>query len=86
VKVWNHLPPNKPTVGERLKLSETADETDSAEPVKHNHNYITYKVKRGDTLSGIASKFDGASVEKIRSLNGLKNGQLQPGMTIKILI
>jgi membrane-bound lytic murein transglycosylase D len=51
---------------------------------KHNQNYITYKVKRGDTLSGIAAKFDGSSVEKIRSLNGLKKGQLQPGMTIRI--
>ncbi|HAL83568.1 MAG TPA: lytic transglycosylase [Mucilaginibacter sp.] len=48
------------------------------------HNYITYKVKSGDTLSGIAAKFDGASVEKIRLLNGLKKGSLQPGMTIKI--
>ncbi|MFI5137005.1 MAG: transglycosylase SLT domain-containing protein, partial [Sphingobacteriales bacterium] len=48
------------------------------------HNYIIYKVKRGDTLSGIAAKFDGASVEKIRLLNGLKKGSLQPGMTIKI--
>ncbi len=58
--------------------------TPSYHKVLRGHNYITYKVKRGDTLSGIAAKFDGASVEKIRSLNGLKRGQLQPGMTIRI--
>jgi membrane-bound lytic murein transglycosylase D len=48
------------------------------------HNYITYRVKRGDTLGAIALKFDGASVEKIRSLNGLTSAQLQPGMKLKI--
>jgi len=61
-----------------------AEITPSYHKVRRGHNYITYKVKRGDTLSGIAAKFDGASVEKIRSLNGLKTGQLQPGMTIRI--
>jgi len=49
-----------------------------------NHNYITYRVRRGDTLGAIALKFDGASVEKIRSLNGLTSAQLQPGMKLKI--
>jgi len=55
-----------------------------AEKRSSYHNYVTYRVKRGDTLSGIAAKFDGASAEKIRLLNGLKKGSLQPGMTIKI--
>ncbi len=84
LKAWNHLHGNKAVVGERLKLSETAGETEDKPLAKHNHNYITYKVKRGDTLSGIASRFEGASVEKIRSVNGLKKDALQPGMTIKI--
>jgi len=84
LKAWNHLHSNKAVVGQKLKLRSTGDEPDNEATPKHNHNYITYKVKRGDTLSGIASKFDGVSVEKIRSLNGLKKGQLQPGMTIKI--
>ncbi|HWZ02834.1 MAG TPA: LysM peptidoglycan-binding domain-containing protein [Mucilaginibacter sp.] len=84
LKAWNHLHGNKAVVGQKLKLKETGDEPDNEATPKHSHNYITYKVKRGDTLSGIASKFDGASVEKIRALNGLKKGQLQPGMTIKI--
>ena len=84
LKAWNHLHGNKAVVGERLKLSETAGDTEDKPSAKHNHNYITYKVKRGDTLSGIASRFEGASVEKIRSVNRLKKGALQPGMTIKI--
>ena len=84
LKAWNHLHGNKAVVGARLKLSEPAGGTEERPSAKHNHNYISYKVKRGDTLSGIASRFEGASVEKIRSVNGLKKDALQPGMTIKI--
>jgi len=84
LKDWNHLTGNKAAVGRKLKLSETPDEPEDKPLAKHNESYITYKVKRGDTLSGIAAKFDGTSVEKIKSLNGLKKGQLQPGMTIRI--
>lgn len=51
---------------------------------KHGRHYVTYKVKAGDTLSVIASKFDGTSAASIRSLNGLGKEQLQPGMTLKI--
>jgi membrane-bound lytic murein transglycosylase D len=83
LKAWNHLHSNKAVVGQTLKVKESADEPEQ-KPEKVTHsNYVTYKVKTGDTLSGIASKFD-ANVEKIRELNGLKKGRLQPGMMIKI--
>ncbi|APB37992.1 GH25 family lysozyme [Heyndrickxia coagulans] len=36
---------------------------------------ITYTVKSGDTLSGIAAKY-GTSVSKLKSLNGIKNANL----------
>ncbi len=84
LKAWNHLHGKTVATGTRLRLSESADEPENEPSIKHAHNYITYKVKRGDTLSGIASKFEGASVERIKSLNGLKRNELQPGMTIKI--
>ena len=83
LKAWNHLHSNKAVVGQTLKVKESADEPEQ-KPEKVTHSaYVTYKVKTGDTLSGIASKFD-ANVEKIRELNGLKKGRLQPGMMIKI--
>jgi len=84
LKLWNHLHSNRAVVGQKLKLSETTDELKAKPSVKHRQNYITYKVKTGDTLSGIAAKFDGASIEKIKTENGLKKDRLQPGMTIKI--
>ncbi len=86
IKVWNHLHSNKAVVGQRLKVKEPTDEpAEKPSASKSSHrNYTTYKVKSGDTLSSIAAKFDGASVESIKSLNGLKKNRLQPGMTIKI--
>jgi membrane-bound lytic murein transglycosylase D len=83
LKVWNHLHSNKAVAGSKLRLKEGSSDEDS-EPAKKHKDYITYKVKKGDTLTGIAAKFDGTSVEKIKSLNGLRKGALQPGMTIKI--
>jgi membrane-bound lytic murein transglycosylase D len=84
IKAWNHLHSNKAVVGQKLKLREPTDVPETGASEKHNHNYITYKVKRGDTIGSIAAKFDGSSVERIRSVNGLKKGRLQPGMMIRI--
>ncbi|RYG17544.1 MAG: LysM domain-containing protein, partial [Chitinophagaceae bacterium] len=46
---------------------------------------ITYKVKPGDTLSGIAEKFEGATVANLKKANGLSKAVLQPGMLLKIV-
>jgi membrane-bound lytic murein transglycosylase D len=80
---YNENSDEKKSFHHKINKEETPNNGDGR-LAKHNQNYITYKVKRGDTLSGIAAKFDGSSVEKIRSLNGLKKNQLQPGMTIRI--
>jgi membrane-bound lytic murein transglycosylase D len=45
---------------------------------------VTYKVKRGDTLSSIAELFD-TSVAKIKTWNRLSNSQIKPGARLKIL-
>lgn len=45
---------------------------------------IEYGVQSGDTLSGIARKFD-ISVDTIKWANDLKTEQLKPGQTLKIL-
>lgn len=47
-------------------------------------SYITYTVKRGDTLSGIASKY-GTTYQKIAKDNGIKNVNLiHAGQVLKI--
>lgn len=52
--------------------------------VKKESSYVHYIVKAGDTLSGIAEKFKGLTVSKIKALNGLSNSVISPGMRLKI--
>ena len=82
LKDWNNLRSNKATPGKKLWLNDS--HMTDVEPAHATSKYITYKVKRGDTLNLIAEKFDGTTPGQIRSLNGLKHGALQPGMTLKI--
>jgi membrane-bound lytic murein transglycosylase D len=80
LKVWNNLHSYKVKKGMELRLTE---ETRAAhhQPVL---KFVTYKVRRGDTIFSIADKFDGVTVAKIKEMNGLKNSHLQPGMKLKI--
>jgi len=82
LKDWNNLHSSKATVGKKLWLNDSHEI--AGMPEKAEAKFITYKVKRGDTLSNIADKFEGTTVDSIRTLNGLKKGALQPGMTLKI--
>jgi LysM repeat protein len=44
---------------------------------------ITYTVKKGDTLSAIASRH-GSTVAKIRSANGISGSMIHPGQKLKV--
>jgi membrane-bound lytic murein transglycosylase D len=44
----------------------------------------TYTVQPGDTLWDISKKFEGLTIEKIKSLNNLNNSRLQPGQKLII--
>lgn len=47
--------------------------------------YVYYRVKRGDTLWGIARQFQGISVYKLKQLNNIRSSRsLKPGQEIKI--
>lgn len=84
LKDWNNLRSNRAVVGSRLKLTEPSAAADTPVVKKTTPRFVTYKVRPGDTLSEIADKFDGATVEQIKELNGLRKNVLQPGMTLKI--
>ncbi|MEO6850967.1 MAG: transglycosylase SLT domain-containing protein [Mucilaginibacter sp.] len=45
---------------------------------------ISYRVQPGDTLPIIVHKFEGSNVEQIKSENGLKSEDVQPGMMLMI--
>ena len=42
-----------------------------------------YKVRRGDTLSGIAVKYK-TTVSRLRSLNGIKGNRITAGKSIRV--
>jgi membrane-bound lytic murein transglycosylase D len=85
LKAWNNLHSNKAVVGKKLRMSEGVAAVAGEAPVekKAAQKYITYKVRKGDTLSTVADKFE-ASMDEIKEMNGLKKSKLQPGMMLKI--
>ncbi|HET9486065.1 MAG TPA: LysM peptidoglycan-binding domain-containing protein, partial [Chryseosolibacter sp.] len=42
----------------------------------------TYIVQPGDTLWDISKKFNGLTIEKIKTLNKLNNSKIQPGQKL----
>lgn len=83
LRAWNNLKKNTIVPGQRLKISQP-NQTGTRSPNKAAVNYVTYKVKRGDTLSGIAKKYRGATVQNIKAMNNIRTSAIKPGMTLKI--
>ncbi|MCB9476083.1 MAG: transglycosylase SLT domain-containing protein [Deltaproteobacteria bacterium] len=65
-----------------LYLSE-AQVKNIVAPPKPKPRYVYYKVKRGNTLGGIAGKYR-TSVTLIKRLNGIKGNTIRIGQTLKI--
>ena len=70
------------SVGSRA-IAERAESPSVATPAAQQ-TPITYRVKRGDTLFGIAQLFD-TTVAKIKSWNRLSSNRIAPGARLRIL-
>ena len=55
----------------------------TSKDVAGNGKPIIYKIKKGDTLGGIAQRY-GVSVSKLMSWNGLTDNKIREGKTLKI--
>lgn len=90
LKKWNNLRGNTIRVGQRLniwtKQSTRAAMVASAKPSTPVAipDSKTYVVQPGDTLWDISKKFEGLTIEKIKTLNNLSNTKLQPGQKLII--
>ena len=91
LKEWNRLSSNTIRVGQRLNVwvlpSQTAlarNSSTAAEPVAIGPDNKTYTVQPGDTLWDISRKFQGLTIEKIKTLNNLKSNELKPGQKLII--
>ncbi len=80
LKVWNRLKTSTVVPGQNIRLS--APSNTPSQPA--GNSYMSYIVKVGDTLSGIAEKFSGMTVSKIKALNGLTRSAIAPGMRLII--
>ena len=65
-------------IGDNIQLGAVCFGSGYVEP-----KYLTYTVKKGDSLYVIAKKFD-VSVDSIKRLNGLTNNFLDVGDVLKI--
>ncbi len=95
LKAWNDLSGSKIKVGAELIVEgaspAAADDartrTAGKKPVKKNApaklSYVTYSVKRGDTLERISKKFD-VAVAEIMKWNDLSTKRIKAGDKIKI--
>ena len=85
LKEWNNLKSTNLSIGQKLKVYPPAEEKSSNVTITTSDGYVIYTVKSGDNLWDIAKKFDGVTVEQIRTLNKLdKNAVLKVGQKLKI--
>jgi membrane-bound lytic murein transglycosylase D len=93
LKKWNNLRGNNIRVGQRLNIwkrgsgpgtvmaSNKSSQNISPMPITGSKTYV---VQPGDTLWDISKKFEGLTIEKIKSLNNLGNAKIQPGQKLII--
>jgi membrane-bound lytic murein transglycosylase D len=91
LRKWNNLRGNTIRVGQRLNIwqkQSTRATSVLASNTKTQPSRVpgskTYIVQPGDTLWDISKKFNGLTIEKIKSLNKLNNAKIQPGQTLII--
>ncbi len=90
IKKWNNLYSDRIHQGQRLAIwiipagivASSNTQPSTPQPVLLSPDTKTYIVQPGDTLWDISRKLPGLTVEKIKSLNNLKDNNLKPGQKL----
>ena len=76
---------DKPSDSSEKPASEPASKSTAAKTqVAASGDYISYKVKSGDSLYTISKKYPGVTAQVIQETNGLPNSDIRPGQVLKI--
>jgi membrane-bound lytic murein transglycosylase D len=94
LRKWNNLRGNTIRVGQRLNIWQKQSSGSAAVYASNKQSRPvspmpitgskTYVVQPGDTLWDISKKFEGLTIEKIKTLNKLDNAKIQPGQKLII--
>ncbi len=95
LKTWNDLKENKVLVGSKIIVSEDSYNNtvvEKAPKTKKESRKLAelkkkeqlYLVKKGDTLSSISKKYPGVTVADLKKWNDIRNGDIKPGMKLKV--
>jgi membrane-bound lytic murein transglycosylase D len=88
LKSWNNLSGNTIHIGQNLAIWQKPGyiAQQKSQPIMKKMPYgsKTYIVQPGDTLWDISRKFEGLSIEKIKSLNELESNNIKPGQKLII--
>ena len=87
LKKWNNLRSDVIRSGQRLNIWVRGSAVATAKSTTRSTlsdlgGRKTYVVQPGDTLWDISKKFNGLTIEKIKSLNKLSNSKIQPGQKL----
>ncbi len=88
---WNHIRGNTIRVGQRLNIWKKSGTNGIVTSIRSSGKNVssskaskskTYTVQPGDTLWTISKKFEGLTIDKIKSLNKLRDTNIQPGQKL----
>lgn len=89
LRKWNNIRGNTIRTGQRLNVwakgskgAKSSSVIASAKTVNEQAGSKTYTVQSGDTLWTISRKFDGLTIERIKTLNKMSDNKIQPGQKL----
>lgn len=65
-------------------IQNKSETTNTAQKVEKKQDFVSYKVKSGDSLYAIAKKYPGITAKRIQEANGLSTTNLRVGQVLKI--
>ncbi len=81
IREMNHLNDNRLQINQNLLIQTKKEEQKATSESSEEKKKESYRVSKGDTLSGISSK-TGVSVEELRKINNLSSNKLKIGQRL----